>query len=160
MPATLKWIIRIVGALVLLFLGAYLLIVLTFSALLSGPSRDEVARVVSPVGTIDAVLIETNGGATTSFGHEVYVVEHGGQPTGSPAVSLYGALRNANASGSNLKWESANALAVEFLKARSAQINQPSQSLGTQTIHFILRPGITDTTAPSGGMLYNRQAPR
>jgi hypothetical protein len=46
-------------------------------ALLAGcslVSRDEVARVASPDGRVEAVLIETNGGATTSFGYEVHVV--------------------------------------------------------------------------------------
>ena len=41
-------------------------------ALLAGcglVSRDEVARVASPYGGVEAVLIETNGGATTSFGY-------------------------------------------------------------------------------------------
>ena len=78
-----------------------------FSCGLTGEwSKDEVARVVSPSGKVDAVLLETNGGATTSFGYEVYVVERGAEPIGEPAVFLYGAIRNQSAYGVNLKWES------------------------------------------------------
>lgn len=38
------------------------------------PSFDEVSRVTSPSGKVDAVLVERNGGATTSFSYEVFVV--------------------------------------------------------------------------------------
>jgi len=126
-----------------------------FSGLVGEPSKDEVARVVSPSGNIEAVLFETNGGATTSFGYEVYVVERGAQPSGSPAVSLYGAVRSPHAYGANLKWPSPDSLAVEYLSAKSAKVNMQTQSVGTQTIHFALREGVTDNAAPSGGMLYN-----
>ncbi len=119
------------------------------------PSKDEVARVVSPSGKVYAVLFETNVGATTSFGYEVYVVEHGAKPLGSPAVSLYGAVRNQHAYGVNLAWTSPDSLAVEYLSAKSAKLNTYTQYVGTQAIHFALRDGVTDIAAPSGGMLYN-----
>lgn len=125
------------------------------SGLVGEPSKDEVARVVSPDGNIDAVLFETNGGATTSFGYEVYVVAHGAQPSGSPAVSLYGAVRNHHAYGANLRWASADSVAVEFLSAKSTKIDRQAQSIGTQTIRIAVREGITDNAAPPGGMLYN-----
>ena len=37
-------------------------------------SGDEVARVPAPSAQVDAVLLEWNGGATTSFGYEVFIV--------------------------------------------------------------------------------------
>ena len=119
------------------------------------PSKDEVARVVSPTGNVDAVLFETNGGATTSFGYEMYIVEHGAQPTGSPAISLYGAVRNEHAYGANLKWASPDSVAVEFLSAKSTKIKQQAQPIGTHAIHFAIHEGVTDNAAPPGGMLYN-----
>lgn len=126
-----------------------------FSGLVGEPSKDEVARVVSPSGNIDAVLFETNGGATTSFGYEVYIVKHGAQPSGSPAVSLYGAIRSQHAYGANLVWSSSDSLSVEYLSAKSTKVNTPTQSIGAQEIHTTLREGLTDNAAPSGGMLYN-----
>ena len=106
MARPLKWILWIVGTLASLAVGAVLLMAWLFSGLVGEPSKDEVARVVSPSGNIDAVLFETNGGATISFGYEVYVVEHGTQPSGSPVVLLYGAARNQHAYGANLSWPS------------------------------------------------------
>jgi len=155
MPRPLKWILWIVGTLASLAVGAVLLMAWLFSGLVGEPSKDEVARVVSPSGNIDAVLFETNGGATTSFGYEVYVVEHGAQPSGSPAVSLYGAVRNQHAYGANLTWPSSDSLAVEYLSAKAAKVNAQTQSIGTQAIHIALRDGATDNAAPPGGMLYN-----
>ena len=38
---------------------------------------DEVSRVSSPDGKVDAVLVETNGGATTSFGYRVFIATPG-----------------------------------------------------------------------------------
>lgn len=102
MPRPLKWILWIVGTFASLAAGAVLLMAWLFSGLVGEPSKDEVARVVSPSGKVDAVLVEINGGATTSFGYEVYVVERGAQPSGSPTVSLYGAVRNQHAYGANL----------------------------------------------------------
>jgi hypothetical protein len=155
MPRPLKWILWTVGTLVSLATGAVLLIAWFFSGLVGEPSKDEVARVVSPSGNIDAVLFETNGGATTSFGYEVYVVKRGSQPLGSPAVLLYGAVRNQHAYGANLRWPSPDSLAVEYLSAKSAKVKMHTQSVGTQSIHFVLREGVTDNAAPPGGMLYN-----
>ena len=155
MPRPLKWILWIVGTLVSLAIGAILLMAWAFSGLVSEPSKDEVARVVSPSGEFDAVLFETNGGATTSFGYDVYVVAHGVKLSGSPAVSLYGALRNQQAYGANLVWPSADSLVVEYLSAEDAKLNTHTQSVGAQAIHIALREGIADMDAPPGGMLYN-----
>lgn len=155
MPRPLKWVLWIIGTLASLVAGAVLVMAWFFAGLVGEPSKDEVARVVSPSGNIDAVLFETNGGATTSFGYEVYIVEHGAQPSGSPAVSLYGAVRNQHAYGANLSWASSDSLSVEYLSAKSAKVNTHTRSVGAQAIHVTLREGATDNTAPPGGMLYN-----
>jgi hypothetical protein len=59
---SIKWLLAIGGLFVLCAAGLALVI-----AFIPGASKDEVARVSSPNGQIDAVLVETNGGATTSF---------------------------------------------------------------------------------------------
>jgi hypothetical protein len=146
----------IVGGALVMLAASMLLLVAYFIFLLAGePSKDEVARNISPNGKMDAVLFETNGGATTTFGYEVYVVEHGAQPSGSPAVSLYGAIRNQHAYGADLKWTSPDSVAVEFLSARFVKIEKPVLSVGTQTVHLVVHEGVLDNAAPSGGMLYN-----
>ena len=77
---------------------------LALTACLSFPtSHDEVSRVSSPAGDLDAVLVETNGGATTSFGYLVYVLPRGAKPSKNHEVAwLYAAGRNAVGLCSNI----------------------------------------------------------
>jgi hypothetical protein len=128
----------------------------------SGHSWDEVARVRAPGGGADAVLIETNGGATTSFGYHVYVVPPGAAvPRGTRAASevarLYGATRNAEAYGATLRWVGADTLAVEYQTARDDTLLHPTVMLAGRAVQIVLRPGVADLDAPPGGMLYNLQ---
>ena len=68
-----------------------------------------------PFADIDAVLIETNGGATTGFGYYVYVLSRGEVPEpGKSNVSLYNALRSECSSGVNLRWEALDHLVVQY----------------------------------------------
>jgi len=125
------------------------------ACLLMGASRDEVARASSGAGDLEAVLVETNGGATTSFGYFVYVVPHGGMPSeGTEVAMLYGAVRNDQAYGANLRWEGSQ-LVVEYRSARQAELRRPTVTIGTHTVSIVLRSGVTDSAAPAGGMLYN-----
>ena len=131
-------------------------------ALLAGcglVSRDEVARVASPNGRVEAVLIETNGGATTSFGYEVHVVPKG-RPVSDQVAWLYGAGRNENAYGANLKWADDHELVIEYLDAREQRLERASVSVEGRAIKVSLRSGINDPTAPAGGMLYNLELTR
>ena len=121
-------------------------------------SRDEVSRVTSPSGDVDAVLFEDNGGATTSFGYVVYLVPRGKSARSSAAVaSFYGAARSDQAYGINLRWRSADHLALEYLSARSHELLRPHFEVGERAIHVELAPGVSDPLAPPGGMLYNLQ---
>jgi len=117
-------------------------------------SRDEVARVGSPDGRLDAVLVETNGGATTSFGYEIHVVEKG-KSYGEAVATLYGAFRNENAYGANLRWLTESDLLVEYQRASAQAIAKSDVRVAGRDIHILLRPGVSDLSAPAGGMLYN-----
>jgi hypothetical protein len=119
-------------------------------------SRNEVARVASPDRHVEAVMIETNGGTTTSFGYEIYVVESG-RPPREPIAWLYGAARNSQAYGANLKWTNGNDLVIEYREAREETLKRTAVSVGGRTIKVSLRSGVNDPTAPPGGMLYNLQ---
>jgi hypothetical protein len=154
-PRLLKWLLWTIGTLLSLAVVAILLIRWFLPEMMGETSNDEVARIISPSGNVEAVLFETNAGATTSFGYEVFVVERGTKPSGSPAVSLYGAVRNPHAYGVNVKWLSPSSLAIEYLSAKSVTVNMQTQSIGMQTIEFALRDGVTDNAAPSGGMVHN-----
>ena len=122
-------------------------------------SRDEVARVASPDGRAEAVLVEMNGGATTSFGYEVHVVPKG-RPTSARVAWLYGAVRNENAFGANLKWTDDHELVIEYLEAREQRLERATVSVEGRTARVSLRSGVNDPTAPAGGMLYNLERTR
>jgi len=122
-------------------------------------SFDEVARVAHSQAGVDAVLVETNGGATTSFGYEVFVVPRGQTPKRSdhPVANLYGAGRNEHAYGVNLRWVSTDTLAVEYLDAQHVNWYNGTVIVSGREIKIILKPGVNDPSAPPGGMLYNLQ---
>ena len=118
--------------------------------------RDEVARATSPSGKVDAVLVETNGGATTSFGYEIYVVPARGSTWLHKRVAfLYAAARNEQAYGVNLRWARPSDLAIEYLEARQENLALPNIDVAGEQVRVSLRSGVNDLKAPPGGMLYN-----
>ena len=122
-------------------------------------SRDEVARVRSPSGNTEAVLIESHGGATTSFRYAVYVETKDEFFRSSTNVaSLYGAVRNECAYGVSLKWQNDEHLVVEFLDAKKASLLRPVVEIGSRHVQVSLETGRPDPTAPCGSMFYNVEA--
>src|SRR5437879_8009429 len=90
-------------------------IILMWSLLLWGCSvaRQEVKRVRSPDGRVEAVLIQTNAGATTGFGFEVFLVPTGANPkTGS---ELFRADRVVNL---DLHWRESMVLEIAYDQGR------------------------------------------
>ncbi len=125
-------------------------------------SFDEVARVPNSKANVDAVLVETNGGATTSFGYEVFILPSGQRPKrgGTPVASLYGAVRSERAYGVNMRWEGDEALAVEYFDAQNASLRNAVVNVDGRAIKIAMKSGITDSAAPGGGMLYNLERRR
>lgn len=119
-------------------------------------SFDEVARVTNPTGKFDAVLAETNGGATTSFGYEVFIVGKGkGINRGKGVATFYAAGRNEHAYGVNLKWVRSHSLMIQYLDAEDANLQLREMAINNELISISLCSGISDSDAPPGGMLYN-----
>lgn len=136
------------------------LLLIALSLVFSGcdmASRDEVQRAQSPDGSVDAILYETNGGATTSFGYEVELLGKGSH-RGERVATLYGATRNQNAYGVNLRWSGNGELRIEYLSAIDARVFHPTMETAGRTIRVVLKSGVEDRSAPSGGMYYNLQA--
>ena len=147
-----------------LMIIARMTVALTFAltACLSFPtSHDEVSRVSSPAGDLDAVLVETNGGATTSFGYLVYVLPRSAKPSKSHEVAwLYAAGRNEHAYGANLRWVGPSEVVIEYQHADEAEARKPTIRIGGQTVTVVMHGGVSDSTAPAGGMLYNLERNR
>jgi len=119
-----------------------------------GYSNDEVARVVSPDGRLDAVLFETNGGATTSFGYHIDISLHGRREA-QQVAKLYGAVRNEHAYGLNLRWTGPNNLDIDFLRTKAPPEIKSPVKIGNQDVTVTVHSDVLDSSAPSGGMLYN-----
>ncbi|MEI2726531.1 MAG: hypothetical protein V9H26_24345 [Verrucomicrobiota bacterium] len=120
-------------------------------------SFDEVARVPNPSHQVDAVLVESNGGATTSFGYHVHLVPSGSLVTrlDSEVASFYAAIRSESAYGVDLKWDANNQLVCEYLSAKQANIVKGAVVVNGGQITVALRSNITNNVAAPGGMLYN-----
>lgn len=119
-------------------------------------SRDEVARSLSPDGRLEAFLIETNGGATTSFGYEIRLGQKGDR-RGTRVAWLYGATRNEEAYGVNLRWTSEKELSIEYFQAKEAVLEMGRLQVSGREVQINLHEGVRDPSASPGGMLYNLQ---
>ena len=117
-------------------------------------SRDEVLRVTSPDGKVDAIVFETNCGAPCSFGYEIRLAPQGSH-RGEEVASIIGATRNKNAWGINLKWPAADELSIEYYRAEDAKLLNQTVQIAGRNVTVSLRAGVYDVSAPSGGMLYN-----
>jgi hypothetical protein len=130
-------------------------LILGLSLLMFGcGSRDEVLRITSPDGKLDALVFETNCGAPCSFGYEVQLVARGSH-SGEKVADFDGATRNDSAWGVNPKWLGPNTLSVEYLQAQSARLLKPTVAIASREVTVSLRHGVNDPLAPAGGMLYN-----
>lgn len=106
---------------------------------------------------MDAILVETNGGATTSFGYYVFVVPSGVKLKERDdkyiVAKMYGATRNRNAYGANLNWSIKERLRIEYLSAHSAEVLDSSINYAGFDVAVELVAGVEDTAASPGGML-------
>jgi hypothetical protein len=130
------------------------LLMLTGCNLLGDVSRDQVATVVSPDGATRAILFETNGGATTSYGYEIELAPLSQDGEVVAAGRLLGAARSQCSWGVNMRWLSSTELAIDFQEADRTEL--PTQvEVGAKSVRLTERSGQSDQTAPCGGMLRN-----
>ena len=122
-----------------------------------GGCGDDVARVAAPDGKADAVVVEVNAGATADFAYDVFVLPHGAAIGGEAALRLYGATRNAQASGVNLRWVSPTQLRVEYLEARRILQEPKTVTVAGTPVQVEAVAGVNDPAAPAGGMEYSQQ---
>jgi len=148
----------ITGASAFIAIVSLIVIILStaFYFLLS-PSEIEVARKTAPNGRVDAVIYETNGGATTSFGYNIYILKPGDKAGFliKPVASIYGAKRNKNSYGVNLKWSDECTLNVSYYESHRNSHLTDKISVLNKDYHIVYKPGVIDEEAPPGGMHYN-----
>ena len=137
-------------------------VLLLLLALLSacGASDDEVARVRAPDGRLDAVVVEQNGGATTTFYYTVHLTAPDApHMRGRRAAFLEGATRSDRAWGVTLRWRTPTELHVAYHQARRTSAQSSRTRIAGRAVQVVLDSGVVDSAAPPGGMLRNR-APR
>ncbi len=91
-----------------------LLWLLTFSQIgCSKVSYEEIDRLTSPDSTVDAVLVRTNSGATTSFGYKLYIVPVKGKPKEDYELFIADHVKDLR-----MKWREVKFLEISYKEAR------------------------------------------
>ena len=116
----------------------------------------EVANVASPNGAFKAVVTESNGGATTSFGYDVSVGPNRNDES-KRVATLYGATRNADAYGVNVRWIGDDTLQIEYFKAKAVFNVLNAVEVSGHSVRVVLVGGRLDPAARAGGMWLNHQ---
>jgi hypothetical protein len=137
--------------------------ILILFLVLNGCSRNnEVLRVTSPSGKVDAVVYESESDLAfvECCNYEVHLVEHKQMSSIDVlAVTLKGAMRNANSHGINVHWRDDINLVLDYSHAKSVNKYDKSISIAGSNIEVTLKDGIVDTLARSGTMLFDMKSP-
>ena len=127
-------------------------------ALLTGcggaAERIEVLRVPSPDAALDAVVVQSSAGATTSFGYFVFLPPHGCAVPSSPVLRVVDSSLNPRASGVHLDWTGPRTVVVSYLDARFTDPDSGAATTDTVAgpVTVTTRPGSPDPAAAPGGM--------
>lgn len=101
------------------------------------PIKEEVERVPSPDGAVDAVVIRVNAGATVSFYYDVYLVPAGSRVAGREVADFYGLYSTDGwAEGVRPVWVEEGALQLVFEKARQGNLRQRSVEVAGRRIQL------------------------
>lgn len=132
-------------------LGATLLLA---GAACSAPvASTEVLRVPSPDASVDAVVEQTDAGATTAPGYLISFPAHGCAP-GDAVLRVVGATRSSSGYGVAVRWDGPRAVTVAYLDARFTDPATTPFTAATLAgpVSVTLHPGVVDPSAPSGTM--------
>ncbi len=108
-----------------------------------GWSKVEVQRVASPSGELEAVVIEEDGGATTSKGYAVYIVERGNAELGDHCAYIYGARLSENDYGISIEWSAEDHLEIHFIRAKFVEYEE-SIIVGDRLVEISLNGEVMD----------------
>jgi hypothetical protein len=144
-----------------------LVIVLGLALAGCSPVKEEVERVPSPDGALDAVVIRVNAGATVSFYYDVYVVPAGSKAGGREVADFYGLYSTDGwAEGVRPVWVDDGALQLRFDKARQGNLRQRSvevagRRIEVECIGSVEMPDFDDQCAVTGDRVQdNLSGPR
>jgi hypothetical protein len=98
-------------------------------------SSEEVTRAPSPDGTVDAVVLLRNCGATVPDAYRVYVMEEGGVPDLDDETSVFVSDKT---DGINVRWEADKRLRISYTKARIFHFKNFWQSKNVDNFSYIV----------------------
>jgi hypothetical protein len=99
-----------------------------------GPAFEELERHTSPDGRVDAVLVRSNGGATTSFGYSVHIV-----PTSTVVDQGTGLVFACDhQEGLSVSWIRPKLLLLEYQQARIFQFTNFWQSRAVDDWSYVV----------------------
>ena len=111
-------------------------------------SSEEIARLRSPTGDLDAIVVEINGGATTAFGYSVLVVSAGRTEFwGVHILSLDSAITPECARGVSLKWTAADDLEIGYRHAARVEGPQSPVLINGRFVNVQLHPDVRASTS-------------
>ena len=113
----------------------------------------EILRTASPNGNTIAILYETNGGATTSFGYRIYLASDDIDSSPVEVASIYGAIRNnRGAYGIVPRWVSEDELHIEYYSSLRDTIVPEVRRKSGKPIQIFTKLNINDLSVPPGNM--------
>jgi hypothetical protein len=109
----------------------------------------EVARIPAPSRDVDAVVVEGNGGATTSFWYDVYLTKPGAEyRSGNQVADTYGSLRRNGDWGVDVSWRTSSDLVVEYKSADRTSLDVRELAIAGRKIAITLRQECPDSGSP------------
>ena len=115
-----------------------------------GVSRAERAWAASPDGRTHAILIETNGGATTAFGYlvQLHPSDHRQEPV---QVASFYKVESYCEYGLAMHWRDATTLVLGIGSAGQMHADR-SANIGGKDIRVIVQTGVGDSPDPCRGI--------
>jgi hypothetical protein len=113
-------------------------------------SENEVMRILSPDGRLEAVLTQSNAGATTSFKYRIYITIPGTDFRGQESLFVGDKLRNkSNHDLPLIHWNESHELLISYDSAQVYQFKNFWRSRQVDNGMFVVRVSLIET----GGLI-------
>ena len=111
---------------------------------LGDKSYTEIKRITSPDSLVDAVICETNGGATTSYGYLVFIVPKGQQY--SKEWMMKWVFNADHIDSLSMKWKENKYLEISYKQARIFEFTNFWQSKEIKNYSYVVEIKLTPLT--------------
>lgn len=95
--------------------------------------KDEISRIESPDGKVEAILVQNNGGATTSESYHLYLVPKGSKFKNKQELFIADHVQNLK-----IKWLKEKQLQISYDEARIFHFSNFWQSKKVENLKYIV----------------------